>query len=32
MGEFNRPLFVEVMNDGRVVVSDNLNHRIQVFE
>lgn len=31
-GEFNTPSSVAVLSDGRIVVSDHNNHRIQIFE
>ena len=32
IGEFNYPLSVALLSNGRVVVSDEGNHRIQIFE
>ena len=33
LGEFNRPLSVAMLSNGRsIVVSDEYNHRIQIFE
>ena len=32
MGEFNRPVSAAVLSDGKIVVSDNNNSRIQIFE
>ena len=32
LGEFNNPLSVAMLSNGRIVVSDELNHRIQIFE
>ena len=31
-GEFNLPISSAVLSDGRIVVSDFYNHRIQIFE
>ena len=32
MGEFNRPVSAAVLSDGKIVVSDISNSRIQIFE
>jgi len=32
IGEFNRPVSTAVLADGRIVVSDCDNHRIQIFD
>ena len=32
MGELNRPTSTAVLSDGRIVVIDYGNHRVQVFE
>ena len=32
MGEFNLPISAAVLSDGKIVVSDNENSRIQIFE
>ena len=32
LGEFDRPLSVAMLSDGRIVVSDEFNRRIQIFE
>lgn len=32
VGEFNIPSSVAVLSDGRIVVSDYYNDRIQIFE
>ena len=32
IGEFNGPVSTTVRNDGRIVVSDLGNHRVQIFE
>ena len=32
LGEFNLPCSIAVLSDGRIVVSDYANHRIQIFE
>ena len=31
-GKFNVPISTAVLSDGRIVVSDFYNHRIQIFE
>ena len=31
-GEFDTPIATEVLSDGRIVVYDFNNHRIQIFE
>ena len=32
MGELNQPVSAAVLSDGKIVVSDNKNSRIQIFE
>jgi len=32
IGEFNYPISTAVLSDGRIVVTDYFNHRIQIFE
>lgn len=32
LGEFDEPGSIAVLSDGRIVVSDANNHRIQIFE
>ena len=32
LGEFNCLLSVAMLSNGRIVVSDEFNHRIQIFE
>ena len=32
MGEFNTPVSAAVLSDGKIVVTDYNNHRIQLFE
>ena len=32
LGEFNRPLSVAMLSNDQIVVSDQCNHRIQIFE
>ena len=32
MGEFNIPLSAAVLSDGKIIVTDFLNHRVQLFE
>jgi len=32
IGEFNEPLSIAVLSDGRIAVSEFGNHRIQIFE
>ena len=32
MGEFNTPVSAAVLSDGKIVVSDFFNHRVQLFE
>ena len=32
IGEFNTPVSAAVLSDGKIVVSDFINHRIQLFE
>ena len=32
IGKFNVPLSTAVLSDGRLVVTDQFNHRIQIFE
>lgn len=32
LGKFKNPCGIAVLSDGRIVVSDAYNHRIQVFE
>ena len=32
VGEFNIPVSTTVLSDGRIVVTDFRNHRIQIFE
>ena len=32
IGEFKTPVSTAVLNDGRIVVSDHGNHRIQILE
>lgn len=31
-GEFNRPTFIDVADDGNLYVSDSMNHRVQIFD
>ena len=31
-GELNFPISIAVLSDGRIVVSEYWNHRIQIFE
>ena len=31
-GEFNKPVATTVLSDGRIIVTDIDNHRIQIFE
>ena len=32
LGEFDHPLSAVVLSNDQIVVSDNSNHRIQIFE
>ena len=32
LGEFNKPLSVALLNNGQFLVSDQCNHRIQIFQ
>ena len=32
LGEFDGPMSVAILTDGRIAVSDFLNHRIQIME
>ena len=31
-GKFNKPISTAILSDGRVIVTDRDNHRVQVFE
>ena len=32
MGEFDKPVSAAVLSDGKIIVTDFLNHRVQLFE
>ena len=32
MGEFEKPVSAAVLSDGKIIVTDFLNHRVQLFE
>ena len=32
IGEFDKPVSAAVLSDGKIIVTDFLNHRVQLFE
>ena len=32
IGQLRRPISTAVLSDGRIVVTDSHNHRVQIFE